>query len=302
MRRHRPFNRLWRADVLHSGAILRPIAGVHNSRAWPRLCSVSLTRQTSCQLRLMSNSFSPAAPPSMPAEGLSAEDAVTQEDAVRKARLDNMVKLIRPWLGHDSGFVRNRVREHAHRFTNVSFDIVNEGQPPRLGKLVSSDSVVIATLLGGTKRVYGLVFNDSGRWYAVVRPSVCASKALLLFGKAREKGLEVLKSVRWVPSSELYLIEFEKDFIETRDLSVTNKFFSFLELMERVPQTIGAAFKLLVERNESKIKNVAWNWKSLQHIEAFKDAFRPVPTMLLPMDLETTLVSRNQKRTPAETG
>ena len=233
---------------------------------------------------------------------VSSAAAVPDVDDVTKARLDNIAELVLPWLGSGvtTKAVSDLVKQHKNHFTGVDYDAFNSSQLCRVGKCASSflppDSVVaLATLLEDDAGVYGLLFNHAGRWYAVVKPSVYAEKALSAFGQHSNKALEVVKSAKPIPGKG-FLLELHKEFVESSDDNegVREKFNSFQSLMRRKPQSIGEAFMNLVSAEKPDIEGIPINWNNGKRSIQFDHVFRPPPRVMLPVDFKSNVVSMNQ--------
>ena len=196
---------------------------------------------------------------------VSSAAAEPDVDDLTKVRVDNIAYRVLPWLGRDVTVesVLDLVEQHKDRFTGVDHKAFHLSQLALVGRCAASSLPqtsgveVLATVLEDEAGVYGLIFNDAGRWYAVVKPNVYAEKALFAFGHHSNKALEVVKFAKPIPGQG-FLLGLHKEFAEASDDNegVREKFKSFHALMRRRPQSIGEAFRLLVGAESTGIEGI----------------------------------------------
>ena len=234
---------------------------------------------------------------SQPAAAVSDADDVA--DAHR--RVASIAALVLPWLrsGESDESVRALVGQHIDRFTVIDSDVYFSSRLPRLGSIAffastqDSSCVVLGTILEDSAGVYGLIFNDAGRWYAVVKSDWRAKNALFeLEELLRNKTLKVIKSIEVMPDRGI-LLELHKEFAEARrDDASALAFKRFESLLTLMAPPMGDAYLRTLVREDSE--NFPLNWNTPKHIKVFEGVFRPLSSVMLPVYVEPTFMSFDQ--------
>ena len=309
----RVFNRRWRGGsiITHNGAPLLVAQQEPHQISTSKKCIPHRILQNSVdatwrgvlasQQRFVTTHSQPLLA-ALAGGSVSSAAAVPDVDDVAKARLDNIAELVYPWLGMGvaAESVLDLVEQHKDRFTGVNNKAFRLSQLALVGTWATSSLpqtsgvVAHASVLGDNAGVYGLVFNLAGRWYALVKANLYAEKALFAFDHSNE-ALAVIKSATPMPGKG-FLLELYKEFAEAsgHNQGVREKFNSFQSLMRRRPQSIGQAFKALVSVKRMGIEGIPLNWNTENRNVQFDRVFRPPPRVMLPVDINTNVVSMNQ--------